>query len=412
MSVNVTAQKCGYPSQSSHAWTGFLSVMLFVSAMMLNSSAPAEVPDGDITSDSEIGIPDYLHALQYVLGNRELTDDAIQRGDVAPLLNGVPDPDGDITTADTMVLLRMILYGINFSYPTNQFNIGDSIGEGEAADATIGEAQHESVWSTGYAASDVVNALNERFEALAPFEYDANSSSVDIIYNKAVSGAVMADFAVQAQAVVSEATQLPDGKAGMVTVLLGSNDVCAPSMAEMTDTQLFEDQFRAGLDVLANDEATRLSQIHVSSLPAIYWLWTAKYESFWCTVFAWPNVPCENLLDNPDDDCADGASRNDPDMVHAGDGSNCIRRKQFHQIVRDDYNSLLQSVTEEYRESGQLPNIRFTDIYNVKFSSVHVNGGGFLQGDCFHPSREGHALLANESWCRTHWGKASGQCSN
>ena len=113
---------------------------------------------------------------------------------------------------------------------------------------TIGEPHHESVWSTGYAAGDGVNALNERFELIAQNEYDANSEAVDMIYNKAVSGAVMADFAGQASAVATEAALLPGGNAGMVTVLLGSNDVCATSMNEMTDPQSFENQFRAGLD--------------------------------------------------------------------------------------------------------------------------------------------------------------------
>jgi len=383
-----------------------------MSGVLLHDPVRAALPDGDITQDGELSVADYLHGLQHVIGSRTLLGDAVTQGDVAPLLNGVPDPNGTLDAADVMVLLRMILYGINYSYPINQFNIGDSIGEGEAADGTIGEAHHESVWSTGYAAGDGVNALNERFEAITPLEYDANSDAVDMIFNKAASGAVMADFAGQAQAVASEATQLPGGKAGMVTVLLGNNDVCAPSLVEMTDTQLFEDQFRAGLDVLANDEATRLSQIHVSGIPAIYWLWTAKFDNFWCSVFAWPNVPCENLLDGPADDCASPASRNDPDFVHVGDGDNCMRRKQFHQIVRDDYNSVLQSVANEYRENGLLPNIRYTDIYDVQFSSIHVNGGGFLEGDCFHPSREGHALLATESWCRTHWRHNDAQCSN
>ena len=384
--------------------------MLFTGAMLMSASIQAVLPDGDITEDNTIDIADYLHGLQYLLGNRTLSTDAINKGDVAPLLNGVPDPDGMLGTGDVMVLLRMILYGINFSYPSNQFNIGDSIGEGEAADGTIGEPHHESVWSTGYDSGDGVNTINERLESVAPNEYAANNSTVDTIYNKAVSGAIMADFVAQAQAVVTDASQLPGG-AGMITVLLGNNDVCAASTSDMTDPLLFENQFRAGLDVLAVNEATRLSQIHISGLPAIYRLWTAKYADGWCRVFVWPNVPCQNLLDEPDDDCEDAVSRNDPDMIYSGDGNNCIRRKHFHQTVREDYNSVLQSVTREYRESGQLPNIRYTDIYDVQFSSVHVNGS-FLRGDCFHPSREGHALLANESWCRTHWGRASGQCSN
>ena len=62
---------------------------------------------------------------------------------------------------------------------------------------------------------------------------------------------------------------------------------------------------------------------------------------------------------------------------------------------------------EEYRQSGALPNARYIDIYDVKFGSEHVNGG-----DCFHPSKAGHALLADTEWCRTALGGSDPQCAN
>jgi hypothetical protein len=145
----------------------------------------------------------------------------------------------------------------------------------------------------------------------------------------------------------------------------------------------------------------------VSGIPAIYWLWNAKRNDFWCRVFVWPNVPCENLLDNPSDDCVSGTSREDPDNDYPGDGTNCQRRKEFHRIIRDTYNPILRDVLEEYRASGALPNARYTDIYDVRFDSDHVNGG-----DCFHPSTTGHALLAEKEWCRTHWGNNDPACAN
>ena len=43
--------------------------------------------------------------------------------------------------------------------PLNLFNIGDSIGEGEAADGTIGQMHHDTVWSTGYNPNDIVYSL-------------------------------------------------------------------------------------------------------------------------------------------------------------------------------------------------------------------------------------------------------------
>jgi lysophospholipase L1-like esterase len=289
--------------------------------------------------------------------------------------------------------------------PLNLFNIGDSIGEGEAADSTIGKVQHDTVWSTGYELNDIVFSLNERFEDACPMEYDENNAVRDTILNHAVSGAVMANFAAQANEVVSAATATLSGKAGMVTILLGNNDVCASSLDSMTDPIVFEAQYRAGLDILAASDATKNAFIHVSSIPAIYWLWNAKRSDWWCRIIAWPFVPCENLLSNPDNDCGSGNSHLDPDTIHPDDGPNCVRRKQFHQRIRDIYNPIFRDVLQEYIADGRLPNAYFVDIFDIQFGSEHINNG-----DCFHPSVEGHALLAQEEWFRSPWGANTPSC--
>ena len=291
--------------------------------------------------------------------------------------------------------------------PANQFNIGDSIGEGEAADGTIGEAHHETVWSTGYNGGDSVNSLNERFEYTNATDYYENNTSRDPVFNHAVSGDVMADFFIQAEEIVNAVnSSTPPDEAGMITILLGNNDVCAPSLDDMTLPSDFEQQYRAGLDELAGSEATRYANIHVSSIPAIYWLWNAKRTVFWCRVFAWPLVPCDNLLDNPADDCESTAARLDPDTVYPGDGTNCIRRKAFHAKIRDIYNPILENVLQEYIDDGQLPNASYIDIFDIQFEDRHVNSG-----DCFHPSETGHALLSEEEWCRSQWGAADDLCT-
>ena len=289
--------------------------------------------------------------------------------------------------------------------PLNLFNIGDSIGEGEAADGTIGEVNHDTVWSTGYNPNDIVYSLNERFENFCPTDYDENNAVRDAIFNHAVSGAVMADFTTQANEVVSAAIATPSGKAGMVTILLGNNDVCASSLNSMTDPMVFEAQYRAGLDILAASDATKNAYIHVSSIPAIYWLWNAKRSDWWCRVIAWPFVPCENLLDNPDNDCGSGNSHLDPDTIHPDDGPNCVRRKEFHAKIRDIYNPILRDVLQEYIADGRLANAYFVDIFDFQFEAEHIN-----DGDCFHPSVKGHALLAEEEWSQSPWGVYDPSC--
>jgi len=289
--------------------------------------------------------------------------------------------------------------------PLNQFNIGDSIGEGEAANGTIGSAHHELVWSTGYQGGDIVESLNERFEARDAAAYVENNSSRDPAINQAVSGAVMADFADQAQAVATSMGDIDPGTADMVTILLGNNDVCADSLADMTDPAVFEQQYRDGLDVLAGSPFTQSVNLLVSGLPPIYWLWDAKRNNLWCRILAWPFVPCDNLLDGSRDDCESSASAQDPDNLYPGDGPNCQRRKQFHATIRDVYNPILRDVLAEY-QADELPNAEYVDIYDIRFESQHVNGG-----DCFHPSTEGHALMSSQQWCRSSWGEGDPSCS-
>ena len=290
--------------------------------------------------------------------------------------------------------------------PLNQFNVGDSIGKGEALDGTIGEPHHESVWSTGYAAGDIVTSLNERFEAADAAAYTENNATRDPAINQAISGSVMADFQSQAQAVAAQMASVPPGTAGMVTVLLGNNDVCASSLETMTDPAVFEQQYRDGLNELSAAPFSGDVNLLISGLPAIYWLWEAKRTDFWCRVFAWPFVPCDNLLDNPADDCASTASREDPDNVYPGDGPNCQRRKAFHARIRDEYNPILSGVLAEYQTDGKLLNAEYVDILDVRFGSQHVNGG-----DCFHPSEAGHALMGEQQWCRSRWGEGDPVCT-
>jgi lysophospholipase L1-like esterase len=374
----------------------------------MQSVAWSAGPDGDVNIDGQVDLVDVLWGMQAVHGSRSLLPTEAAQGDVAPLVSGIPQPDGIFNTGDVQVLLRIALGQFDFSVPGNLFNIGDSIGEGEAADGTIGDKSHEKVWSTGFDGTDGVGSFNERFEVAAGQEYYENDPSRDAIFNHAVSGAKMDDFPTQVHNVLAAAAQAPSGHVESVTVLLGNNDVCASSLAAMTDPLLFEADYRAGLDMLAASPVTRFAQIHVSSIPAIYWLWNAKRSTFWCWFFAWAFVPCENLLDNPTtDDCESPNSREDPDSIYPGDGANCQRRKTFHARIRDIYNPILRDVLAEYRDSGLLPNARYSDIFDERFDSAHVNNG-----DCFHPSTAGHALLADIEWCEAHWGTGDAACGN
>ena len=220
-------------------------------------------------------------------------------GDIHP----VGAPDGDIDEDDLAVFV--VDFGRTdcpVKSPLNLFNIGNSIGEGIAANGIIGSKHHETVWSTGYNRNDTVYTLNERFEDVDPLGYYENIADRDVIFNKAVEGDEMEDFEVQAGKVVEETGEKPpeeppSATVGMVAVFLGNNDVCTDEVDTMTDLKLFEEQYSAGLEVLAKSEATKNAYIHVVGIPDIYWLWIAKRDSSWCRDWVWPLVPCRQLLE-------------------------------------------------------------------------------------------------------------------
>jgi hypothetical protein len=74
--------------------------------------------DGAMTTlgASKPQIEDALLALQVVakLENPDPASDTFKHGDVAPLVNGVPQPDGEITIGDALLILRKVAELINF----------------------------------------------------------------------------------------------------------------------------------------------------------------------------------------------------------------------------------------------------------------------------------------------------------
>ncbi len=287
----------------------------------------------------------------------------------------------------------------------NLFNIGDSIGEAEAVDNVIGSHHHDKVWSTGYNRGDTINSFNERFGGICPEIFQENSGTMDPVFNKAISGSTMSDFPDQAREIVNTAGQTVAGRAGMVSIYLGNNDVCSDSLDSMTSAASFEHDFRAGLDVLADSAETREAVIHVSSIPAIYWLWQALHNDDWCRI-AWQFVPCRNMLSDPVNDCGAGASSLDPDTIHGDDGPDCRRRKTVHARIRDIYNPILKNVLVEYIRDGRLENGYYNDIFSIRFQAGHINSG-----DCFHPSIQGQAFLAESQWQESIWNSPAPVCS-
>ena len=353
---------------------GFSFIVVIV--VSINGFAQCE---GDFDNDGDVDGED-AYTLTQDFGRTDCLTAPPCEGDIYP----VGAPDGEVNAHDLAV------FAIDFGRtdcpiqpltPINLFNIGNSIGEGIAAYDDISGLHHETVWSTGYDPDDIVFTLNERFHYIDPIGYYENNATRDEIFNHADKGDEVKHFEAQAQAVALTKSHL--GYAG-----------------NMTNPDKFATRYRAGLEVLANSDYTKDAYIHVSGIPAIYWLWIAKRSNPWCRVLVWPRVPCQELLANPAEGCVSLESELDPDTDYPGDADDsvCQRRKKFHRAIRNVYNPILRDVLQEYKENGLLPNAYYIDIFDIQFDDEHVNSG-----DCFHPSVEGHRVLADEHWCRSPW---------
>ena len=70
--------------------------------------------DADINNNGIADMADIILAQQIILGHIELTSIHLSHGDVAPLINGIPSPDGLFTLGDLVVLKRKVIDEITF----------------------------------------------------------------------------------------------------------------------------------------------------------------------------------------------------------------------------------------------------------------------------------------------------------
>ena len=67
------------------------------------------VPASDSSIKTEPALADALKALRFAMKIETPTKTELLHGDVAPLVNGVPQPDGDINLGDVIVILRKVV---------------------------------------------------------------------------------------------------------------------------------------------------------------------------------------------------------------------------------------------------------------------------------------------------------------
>jgi PKD repeat protein len=242
--------------------------------------------------------------------------------------------------------------------PSSIAAVGDSITQAASSGGSLGTDYPQNSWSTG--TNTTVNSHYLRLLAL-------NSAISGRNDNRSVSGAKMADLNGQMQNVFA---LQPD----YLTVLIGGNDLCTDTVAEMTSVSAFRSQFETAMATL--NAGSPNTNIFVSSIPNVYHLWELFKGNFWAR-FIWSvgNI-CQSLLANP-------TSTTQADVA---------RRAAVAQR-NVDFNTQLAEVCAASAHCQWDGNA----VYNTVFTTSDASG------DYFHPSISGQAKLAAVTWAASYW---------
>lgn len=231
--------------------------------------------------------------------------------------------------------------------------LGDSITVGFHT-AQIGRDNPENSWSTG--TNPAVNSLYQRLLADNPAIAGKN-------YNYGITGAPMEALPLQAYELIAEHDDVE-----LITILMGHNDACRPTIDQMTPVDVFRGQFVAALGLLTTNYPA--AEIKVASLVDMYQLWELSHtKPIALRKWADPRAPaCPSLLANP-------LSTADTDVQ---------RRAAFRQQLIA-YNGVLEAVCEAYPQCDFDENY----VFNSRLRPEDVS-----TIDYFHPSVTGQARLA------------------
>jgi lysophospholipase L1-like esterase len=240
--------------------------------------------------------------------------------------------------------------------PNSIAAIGDSITQAFDDCCSFGVHPQDS-WSTGngWPANEILSHY-QRILLL-------NGSISGHEFNDAVSGAKVADTNAQAQMAVAQSAQY-------VTILIGANDVCTPTIATMTTTAAFQTAFQATMSTLESGLPAG-AHIFVSSIPNIYQLWSVLHGNPTAEA-VWALGICQSML--------------------ARSNTEAQRQQVLSQEEAD--NAVLGQVCTQYA------NCRWDGdgTFNQAITPDQVS-----TIDYFHPSRAGQSSLAAETWANSWW---------
>jgi lysophospholipase L1-like esterase len=237
--------------------------------------------------------------------------------------------------------------------PSSMAAVGDSITRAASTGGILGADAPQNSWSTGTSTS-----VNSHYLRLI----DAGADIGGRNHNLAVSGAKVGGLQAQMQNAVAVA---PD----YLTVLIGGNDLCTDTIAEMTPVTVFRDQFRSAMATLSTGLPD--TRVYVVSIPDVYQLWSLFRNNFFARL-VWASADiCQSLLANP-------GSTQPADVERRA----AVRQRNI------DYNAAMAEVCAQFERCLFDGNA----VFNTQLTMSDVSG------DYFHPSGSGQARLASVSW--------------
>lgn len=240
--------------------------------------------------------------------------------------------------------------------PASMAAVGDSITQAASTGGSLGADAPENSWSTG--TNSTVNSHFLRLLQLSPNL---------VAYNRSVSGAKVANLPAQMDSVVAIT---PDP--GYLTVLIGGNDLCTDTVAQMTPVDDFRRHFTTAMTTITTGSPN--TYVYVVSIPDVYQLWELFKGNFWAR-FIWNSAKiCQSLLANP-------TSTQTADVERRA----AVRQRNI------DYNLALEQICESASFSARC-HFDGHAAFDVEFTRNDVSG------DYFHPSIAGQAKLASVSW--------------
>lgn len=280
--------------------------------------------------------------------------DPVSGGIAIPVEPLLPRP----TPAATHVPRELAALGDSITLASGATRPGESIFQ-----VTPGGSEPARSWATGTA--DGLDSIRQRLAVIATGPVVAHN---------------LATLSVSMRAAAGQAAAVPAGTE-LVTIQLGGNDLCRPTVDQMTPTADYAEQARAALQQLTDDHPAALIQL--SSVPDIYRLWEVLRDddlavAVWNGTGLLPALaPCQSLLADARSDAPEDRARRD-----------AVRARS------EAYNAALAEVCADFVRC------RFDDEAVWSFTNDPASFGAddISRVDFFHPSFAGQRKLAAVAW--------------